>query len=228
MVPVELFVSPLCPYVMRTQIALAEKGVDAAQIEIDVRNKPSWFLELSPNGKIPLLRHGQHLIGESAIIVEYLDEAFPTPPLMPLSFAMRAKARELVAFADTNLYAKTAAMLHSIEPAAHAVLGAELVHALRRLMTITIADSGHNGAYLLGADFTVADVAFYPWFEQLCVLEQFRGFRFPSDCEPLLRWRDMVAARDALRPLTRPPTFYLEQYGRLSATLGLERRQIPA
>ena len=225
---VELFVAPLCPFAMRARIAAAEKGVEATEVEIDIHNKPSWFVELSPNGKVPLLRHGDHLVWESAIIAEYLDEAFPGHPLMPATAEMRAKARAWVNFADVHLYAKTGVMLHSKDPKIHAQLAAELAYDLTQLATTIFDDSKRHHPYWLGADFTLADAAFYPWFEQLCVLEEFRGFEFPQECQSLLTWKDEVANRSAIQPIMRPPAFYIEEYGKLLASLNLETSHAPA
>lgn len=47
---------PTCPFVQRAVIALNEKGVDFDVIYIDLANKPEWFLEISPLGKVPVLK----------------------------------------------------------------------------------------------------------------------------------------------------------------------------
>src|SRR5712691_3578454 len=87
----------LCPYVQRAVIALAEKGVAFERIDIDLGNKPDWFLALSPLGKVPLLRVGAAVIFESAVIVEYLEETQPNPlhPSDPLERARHRATIEL-------------------------------------------------------------------------------------------------------------------------------------
>ena len=76
----------LCPYVQRAVIALTEKGVAFERIDIDLANKPDWFLAFSPLGKTPVLQVGDVAIFESAVILEYLEETQPTPlhPADPL------------------------------------------------------------------------------------------------------------------------------------------------
>jgi glutathione S-transferase len=54
---IELYGSALCPFVQRVRLVLAEKALEAAEIEIDPRNKPADFLTISPAGKIPLVIH---------------------------------------------------------------------------------------------------------------------------------------------------------------------------
>ena len=80
---IELFSARVCPYAHRTRLVLAEKGLDFELTEIDFENKPRRFLEISRYGKVPALVHAGNEIYESAIINEYLEEAFPEPALMP-------------------------------------------------------------------------------------------------------------------------------------------------
>src|SRR5215210_1643881 len=64
----------LCPYVQRAVISLTEKGVPFECIDVDLANKPDWFLRVSPLGKTPVLLVDGQAIFESAAICEYLDE----------------------------------------------------------------------------------------------------------------------------------------------------------
>ena len=82
-----------CPYAQRTRMVLIEKGLDCELIEIDVYNKPEWFHEISPYGKVPVIVHEGKTIFESAIINEYLDERYPEVGLMPTDLYERARAR---------------------------------------------------------------------------------------------------------------------------------------
>lgn len=83
MADIEIFSANACPYAQRTRFMLTEKGVPFSLTEIDLRNKPAWFKDVSPYGKVPVIRHRGQVIYESAIINEYLEEVFPEPPLMP-------------------------------------------------------------------------------------------------------------------------------------------------
>ena len=79
----QLYTFKLCPFAHRVRLALAEKSVAAELIEIDLKNKPASFAQISPYGKVPLLLHGRIKLWESTVINEYLEEVFPDPPLMP-------------------------------------------------------------------------------------------------------------------------------------------------
>jgi glutathione S-transferase len=92
----------LCPYVQRAVIALTEKGVSFERIDIDLANKPDWFLGISPLGKTPVLQVGETAIFESAVILEYLEETQPKP-LHPSDPLRRAEHRGWIEFGSAVL-----------------------------------------------------------------------------------------------------------------------------
>ena len=76
--PLKLISHKLCPYVQRAVIALTEKGVPFERIDIDLANKPDWFLKISPLGKVPVLvvtgNDGKEVaLFESNVICEYIE-----------------------------------------------------------------------------------------------------------------------------------------------------------
>src|SRR5437764_2510093 len=92
----------LCPYVQRAVIALTEKGVPFERIDIDLSNKPDWFLKISPLGKTPVLVVDGTAIFESAVILEYLEETQPHP-LHPADPLHRAEHRGWIEFGSAVL-----------------------------------------------------------------------------------------------------------------------------
>jgi glutaredoxin len=100
--PLRLISHKLCPYVQRAVIALTEKGVAFERIDIDLANKPDWFLKVSPLGKTPVLMVGDAAIFESAVILEYLEETEPKP-LHPPDPLRRAEHRAWIEFGSTVL-----------------------------------------------------------------------------------------------------------------------------
>jgi Glutathione S-transferase, N-terminal domain len=81
-----------CPFCARVRLALAEKAVEYETVEIDLGNRPDWLYEMNPAGKVPVLDDG-FVLPESAVIMEYLDERFPEPALLPAGREERAEAR---------------------------------------------------------------------------------------------------------------------------------------
>jgi glutathione S-transferase len=89
---VRLYDAPACPFCARVRIALAEKGLDVDSVEIDLSNRPPWLYGLNPSGRVPVLDDG-FVLPESAVIMEYLEERYPEPALLPADPAARAEAR---------------------------------------------------------------------------------------------------------------------------------------
>lgn len=210
----ELYVSALCPYAQRVRIALAEKELRAVEIEVDPRKKPSYLLALSPDGKIPVLVHRGQTFWESGVINEYLEDAFPDRRLMPEAPQDRAQVRAMVSFADQHIYAPTHDLLLSMDPEMQLKLGEAIALRLRWLEDHSLAR--HDGPYLGGTEFGLADIALIPWFEQVAVLEAFRGFRMPEDCPRLTRWFEVARCRDGVASVLRDPEHYLSGYGALA------------
>ena len=89
-----------CPYCARVRIALAEKGLDHENVQVDLTDRPQWLLELNPPaGRVPVLDG----LPESEVIMEYLEEAHPDTPLLPADLHERARARFLVNRFDERL-----------------------------------------------------------------------------------------------------------------------------
>ncbi len=85
-----------CPYCARVRIALHEKGLDVETTEVDLTDRPQWLLDLNPpNGRVPVLDDG-FTLPESEVIMGYLEDRYPEPPLLPADPAERAHARLLV------------------------------------------------------------------------------------------------------------------------------------
>jgi glutathione S-transferase len=89
---VRLIDAARCPYCARVRIALEEKRVAYEQVEIDLGNRPAWIYDLNASGKVPVLDDG-FALPESAVIMEYLEERYPEPPLLPADSSARARAR---------------------------------------------------------------------------------------------------------------------------------------
>ena len=96
---IELISFKTCPFVQRVAIVLYEKNLAFDTTYIDLNNKPQWFLEISPFGKVPVLRIKKDMLFESAIINEYLDEVYP-PSLQPMDFLQRAHNRAWIEFSS--------------------------------------------------------------------------------------------------------------------------------
>jgi len=80
-------------YSHRVRMVLAEKGVSVDVVEVDPAKKPEDLMELNPYNTLPTLFDRDLVLYQSTIIMEYLDERFPHPPLLPVYPVARAQSR---------------------------------------------------------------------------------------------------------------------------------------
>ena len=97
-----LYDAPRCPYCARVRIVLAEKSVETEVVEIDLSGRPAWLYEKNATGRVPVLEEDGRALPESAVIMEFLEERFPEPPLLPANLFDRAAVRLLI-FRDKEL-----------------------------------------------------------------------------------------------------------------------------
>ena len=80
-------------YSHRVRIVLAEKGINFETVEVDPANPPEDLMDLNPYGIVPTLVDRDLVLYDAQVIMEYLDERFPHPPLMPVDPVSRAQSR---------------------------------------------------------------------------------------------------------------------------------------
>lgn len=211
MAEVTLYSAKVCPFAQRTRLGLLEKQVDFELIEIDLDNTPDWFLEVSPYGKVPVLKRDDDLIWESAIINEYLEEVYPDPPLMPSRPGRRAYARFWIDFSNTKFVPWFYKFLLEQRPERQQQRATEL-----RDHFLFMEQQGLNdpqaGPYWLGDQLSLVDLAFYPFFERLPILEHYRGFSLPEECPRLSDWWATMRERPAVQQIMKSPEFYIRSY----------------
>lgn len=83
-------------YSHRVRIVLAEKGVTVDIVDVDPRNLPEEVAELNPYGSLPTLVDRDLALYESKVMMEYLDERFPHPPLLPVYPVARGESRQYI------------------------------------------------------------------------------------------------------------------------------------
>ena len=148
-----LYDATRCPFAARVRIVLAEKGVEYEAVAIDLADRPAWLYAKNPLGKVPVIEEdGGLVLPESRVIMEYLDERYPEPPLLPVEPAERALAR--LALERFDAFSAPYYAARRGEDGAPARLDAEL----RGLDDVLVAQS-----HLGGRDYGLADIAYLPW-----------------------------------------------------------------
>jgi glutathione S-transferase len=182
----------LCPYVQRAVIALTEKDVAFERIDVDLANKPDWFLKISPLGKTPVLQAGNAAIFESAVILEYLEETEPKP-LHPADPLRRAEHRSWIEFGSAVLN-DIAGFYSAPDEAAFNAKAAQLEARFARLEARVVA-----APWFDGETFSLVDAVFGPVFRYFDVFDEIGDFGILSQRPKLARWRASLAARPSVR-----------------------------
>jgi glutathione S-transferase len=190
----------LCPYVQRAAIVLAEKGVPFERIDIDLANKPDWFLALSPLGKVPVLvveQEGEeHVLFESAVIAEYLDETVGSR-LHPRDPLERARHRAWIEFASAAL--ADVWSFYAGDEAAFAAARRALDAKLEKLEA-TLGD----GPFFAGERFALVDAAFAPVFRYFDLFDRLLVHGLFDRRPKLAAWRSALAARASVAGAVGP------------------------
>jgi glutathione S-transferase len=148
-----------CPFVQRAVITLKHKNIDFDITYIDLSDPPDWFLELSPLQKVPVLKVGDEVLFESAVINEYLDE-ITGGGLQPREPLARAKNRAWVEFAS-NMLGNLYMMKMSKDEEHYLRYRGRLEDQLQR-----VEKRLGDGPWFNGNEFSLADTAFAPFFRQ--------------------------------------------------------------
>lgn len=93
-----------CPLSHRVRIVLAEKGISADVVDVDINNPPEDLIDINAYNTVPTLVDRDLVLYDSLIIMEYLDERFPHPPLMPVDPVSRARTRMMLHRIDADWY----------------------------------------------------------------------------------------------------------------------------
>jgi glutathione S-transferase len=214
MADIELISTKTCPYVQRSRIALMEKGVEFVFTEVDLRNKPDWFLALSPYGKVPVLKHNDKVIYESAVINEYLEEVFPKPSLMPTDPVDRAYARIWIDYCNSQSMGANRSLLMCQDPSEQDVLSKKLTENLLFIENEGLAKTSGSGPFWFGSSVTLTDITFFPLFQRLCATEHYRGYKIPDSCPRIRALIDAMKSRPSVIETSLPDDVLIKHYVR--------------
>ncbi len=187
----ELISFKLCPFVQRSVIVLKEKNIDFDITYIDLKSPPDWFKQISPLGKVPVLKVGDEVLFESAVIMEYLDEVNP-PSLHPADPLLKAKNRAWIEFASTVIMAQFNMLMAKDQETSE---GAE-----QELRTkLAQLEQQVKGPLFNGEEFALVDAAFAPIFMRLAMLEQWQAMGLLENLPKVKKWSDTLLARDVVK-----------------------------
>ena len=193
----------LCPYVQRAVIALNEKNIPFERIDIDLANKPDWFLKISPLGKVPVLvvtgDDGKEVaLFESNVICEYIEETQGGARLHPQDPLQRAQHRAWMEFGSTIL-----SELWGLE-----TTGDPAVFETRRKAVAAkfaqVEKTLGAGPFFAGEEFSLVDAVFAPIFRYFDVFDQLTDLSVFAETPKVRDWRKALAQRPSVRTAVGP------------------------
>jgi glutathione S-transferase len=203
-----LYSGPMSMFGAKAQIAVLEKGIEAELVMVPFglgrryNPKDPEVLRINPKAQVPVLIDDGVELYDSTQIFEYLEDAYPDPPLWPGTPAERACARQLEHASDEVFFPAVARLMAPPSPD-HALAQAKAsdYHAQ---MDARLATSD----YLAGS-FSYADIAFF----MASLFGEVLGAPIAADKPALRAWRRRMAARPAVAAVADPMVAYMERKG---------------
>ncbi len=209
-----------CPYVQRPAIVLLEKGVAFERINIDLNNKPDWFLAISPFGKVPLLKVGDEVLFESIPICEYVEEVY-APHLYPADPIQKARDRAWLDNASSLL-----SDLWTVQTSADEAAFEAKLSNIRKTLGMFENEIG-EGPFFRGPEFRFLDAVIAPAFRILDLAESLTPLATSDGLLKVQIWRKALAARPSVRDAVldtfpeRLKAFWREKTGVLATRTGV-------
>lgn len=184
-----LYSDPVCPYCHRVRMVLAEKGIAVDVVDVDATDLPDEVMDFNPYGTVPTFVDRDLRLFESRIIMEYLDERFPHPPLLPVDPVSRASARLFMYRIDHDWYSLMGRILKGS--------GSEVTQARKELRESLIVTApvfaAHN--FFMSDEFSLVDCCVAPLLWRLPVL----GIDLPPQAEAVNAYKKRIFAWEAFR-----------------------------
>ncbi len=185
-----LFSNPTDPHSHRTRLVLAEKGINVDVIDVHGADLPEDLMDLNPYNTVPTLVDRDLVLYDSRVIMEYLDERFPHPPLMPVDPVTRAQFRLALYRIEKDWYA-TAEEIASGEKRA-----ANKARKILRESILSSAELFTAKPFFLSDEFSLVDCSIAPI---LWRLPHFDVDLPPDQGKPVIEYAHRVFSRPSFQ-----------------------------
>ncbi len=184
-----LFSSPTCPESHRVRMVLAEKGITVEIVDVTAGHKPEDLIDLNPYNTVPTLVDRELVLYDPRTIMEYLDERFPHPPLMPVDPVSRARTRLALYRIEKDWY--------DLVPALES-RGEKTSSKARKMLRDSLTASAEVFSampYFLSDEFTLADATIIP------ILWRLKHYRvdLPRQAKPVLQYAQRMYERESFQ-----------------------------
>ncbi len=184
-----LYSGTSCPLSHRTRMALAEKNISVEVIFVDNDNLPEDLIDLNPYHTLPVLVDRDLVLYNDQIIMEYLDERYPHPPLMPVDPVSRARTRLMMYRIDRDLFNIIDDIVSGDEKSA------DKARKIIRDGLSVIAPIFAKKPFFMSDEITLMDCSLTSLLWRLPVL----GIELPSQAAPVLKYADRMFARESFK-----------------------------
>ncbi len=181
-----LYSNPTCFYSHRARLVMAEKSIHIDVIDVDGVNLPEDLIDLNPYHSVPTLIDRDLVLYDSRVIIEYLDERFPHPPLMPVDPVTRAQFRLALFRIEKDWYTQALQIDNAVDK--------RQATRARKILSESIIASNEVFAmkkYFLSDDFSLVDCSIAPILWRLSAY----GIDLGADAEPIEAYMNRVFAR---------------------------------
>ncbi|XP_030058642.1 glutathione S-transferase omega-1 [Microcaecilia unicolor] len=191
---IRIYSMRFCPFAHKTRLVLEAKGIKYETINVNLLNKPEWFLEKAPFGLVPVLEteKGQ-VIYESPITCDYLDEAYPGKKLNPVDPYKKAKQKMLL-----EHFSKVTASVFKVFMARKAGEDLTAPKAAFKEQLIKFEQLIPDTRFLDGDSVSMIDYMVWPWFERLSM---FGVEETLNDAPKLKKWGEAMMQDPAVKAL---------------------------
>lgn len=172
----------------RVRIVLAEKGVSVDVLNIDLEAPPEDFKDLNPYGNVPTLVDRDLVLYQPNVIMEYLDERFPHPPLLPVYPVARAKCRLMIHRIEQDWYT----LFDEIHAGGK---GADAARKSLQETLVSLAPVFGDMPYFLNEDFSLVDCTLAPLLWRLLDIE----IKIPNKAKAINEYAERMFNRESFQ-----------------------------
>ena len=182
-----LYSDPNCAQSHRVRIVLGEKDLVFNVVNVNQSDNNEDLIALNPNNSTPTFVDRNLVLYESRVIMEYLDERFPHPPLMPVDPVIRAKTRMVLHYIEKDLYG----LLDDLKSSGEKKSSAAKLKLEENLMLSLNFLQGSK--FFLSDDFSIIDCSIAPILWRLPEY----GIELPKSGKPILKYADRIFKRQS-------------------------------
>ncbi len=216
----ELVSFKLCPFVQRAVLSLQTAGMDYDITYIDLSSPPDWFRQISPFGKVPVLKvDDEHVLFESAVIDEFINEISPVE-LLPADPLQRALNRSWIDFGSSLILAFSG-LIHAGDKQTYDDRLAEVKQQFSWL-ELRLGE----GPWFNGERMSLVDISFAPLFMRAAILHM-QDELYRQNYHRVTRWAGQLLSMPTLQDSVVPDFEALftghikQQAGYVASRLGL-------